>query len=73
LTSHSTCPDQHSKEDLFNFTIMKKLVKKQKSLLDRRVNLSVDERLSKLDMKALSPKKLAEANKHLKKMKSLPK
>lgn len=52
---------------------MKKMLKKQKSLLDRRVNLTIDEKLSKLNVKALAPKKLAEANTHLKKMKSLPK
>lgn len=52
---------------------MKKLIKKQKGLFDRKVNLTVDEKLSKLNVKALAPKKLAVANRHLKKMKSLPK
>ena len=52
---------------------MKKPSKKHKSIFDQKVILTVDERLDNLDLKALAPKKLAEANYHLKKMKSLPK
>jgi hypothetical protein len=52
---------------------MKKLIKKQKSIFDRKVTLTISEKLSKLNVEALAPKKLAEANMHLKKMKSLPK
>jgi hypothetical protein len=48
-------------------------MKKQKGIFDRKVNLTVDENLSKLNVKDLAPKKLAGANRHLKKMKSLPK
>ena len=52
---------------------MKKSTKKQKSVFDQKVILTVDKRLNNLDLKALAPKKLAEANRRLKKMKSLPK
>jgi hypothetical protein len=52
---------------------MKKSAKKQQSVFDQKVNLTVDKRLNNLDLKALAPKKLAEANRRLKKMKSLPK
>jgi hypothetical protein len=51
---------------------MKKQIKKRKSIFARKVTLTVDERLSKLNVEALAPKKLAEANLHLKKMKTLP-
>lgn len=52
---------------------MKKLIKKQENVFDRKITLTVDERLNKLNVEVLAPKKLAEANRHLKKMKSLPK
>lgn len=51
---------------------MKKPIKKKKNLFGGKVTLTIDERLNKIDLKALAPKKLAEANRHLKKMKSLP-
>lgn len=52
---------------------MKKVAKKGKSILERKVNLTPDEKLNKIDVKALAPKKLAEANRRLKKLNSLPK
>jgi len=52
---------------------MKKLIKVKKGLFDQKINFIHDERLDNLDLKSLAPKKLAEANKHLKKMRSLPK
>jgi hypothetical protein len=50
-------------------------MKKQskQSLFDRKVTLIVDENLNRLKGKILAPKKLAEANKLLRKIKSLPK
>lgn len=52
---------------------MKKQSNKSKSIFDIKVKLTVDEKLSKLDLKSQAPKQLAEANKRLKKIKSLPK
>ena len=52
---------------------MKKLIKKGKSVFDLKVTLTEDERLNKLNIQSVAPKKLAEANKHLKKIKTLPK
>lgn len=52
---------------------MKKLIKKQRSLFGQKVIVTVDERLNQLNVETLAPEKLAEANKHLRKMKSLPK
>jgi len=52
---------------------MKKLIKKTKSIFDSKVSLTVSEKLNKLNVETLAPKKLSEANTHLKKMKSLPK
>jgi len=52
---------------------MKKIVKAKKGLFGHKINFIVEERLSNLNLEALAPKKLAEANKHLKKMRSLPK
>ena len=52
---------------------MKKLIKKPGRTTGRKMNLTIDERLDKLNAEVLAPKKLAEANRHLKKMKSLPK
>jgi hypothetical protein len=51
---------------------MKKLVKAKKGLFDLKFNITVDPRLDNLNLQAQAPKKLAEANKHLKKMR-LPK
>jgi len=52
---------------------MKKLIKKQKSIFDSKVTFTVSEKLNKLNVEMAAPKKLAEANRHLKKIKSLPK
>jgi hypothetical protein len=51
---------------------MKKITKK-KGLFDHKFTLTVVDRLSKLKLEEQAPKKLAEANYHLLKMKSLPK
>jgi hypothetical protein len=50
-----------------------KKIRKVKGLFDYKFRFIHDERLNNLDEKALAPNKLAEANKHLKKMRSLPK
>lgn len=52
---------------------MKKQPKKSTNLFDREITLTVDEKLNRLKGKILAPKKLAEANKLLRKVKSLPK
>ena len=52
---------------------MKKKAKKKVSLWDIKVNLVHDEKLDKLNPEDLAPKKLAEANKALRRMKGLPK
>lgn len=52
---------------------MKKIIKSYSDLFNQEVTIKIDEKLGKLNLKALAPKKLAEANRHLKKMKSLPK
>jgi hypothetical protein len=52
---------------------MKKAVKSKNELFKQKLNLIVDEKLNALKGKVLAPRKLAEANEHLKKMKSLPK
>ncbi|MHA4811669.1 hypothetical protein ACX0G9_26470 [Flavitalea flava] len=51
---------------------MKKTEKKT-SFWDSEFDMIVDEKLNKLKGEILAPKKLEEANKHLSKMKSLPK
>jgi hypothetical protein len=52
---------------------MKKIEKKVTTPWGHEMTLTVDENLNKLKGKILAPKKLAEANKHLRRMKSLPK
>ena len=52
---------------------MKKLIKKSNIQSDNVIKIVVDERLNKINVETLAPKKLAEANRHLRKMKSLPK
>jgi hypothetical protein len=52
---------------------MKKVERKVKTSWGSEITLTVDENLNKLKGRILAPKKLEEANKHLKKMKSLPK
>jgi hypothetical protein len=52
---------------------MKKAAKKLNIQSDNGINIVIDDRLNKINVAALAPKKLAEANKHLRKMKFLPK
>ena len=52
---------------------MKKQTKKSTNLFDRKVTLVVDEKLNRLKGRVLAPKKLAEMNELLQKVKSLPK
>ncbi len=52
---------------------MKKLAKKKKSLWDYKLTFIVSEDLNKLKGKVLAPEKLELANRHLRKMRSLPK
>jgi hypothetical protein len=53
--------------------LMKKRSEKSTSFFDRKVTLVVDEKLNRLKGKVLAPRKLAEANELLSKVKSLPK
>lgn len=50
-----------------------KKIEKATTSWGRKITLAVDENLNKLKGKIMAPKKLEEANKHLKKIKSLPK
>jgi hypothetical protein len=52
---------------------MKKTQTKVTTSWGTEVTLTVDENLNKLKGRILAPKKLEEANKHLRKIKSLPK
>jgi len=52
---------------------MKKRSKQSTNLFDRKVTLIVDEKLNRLKGKVLAPKKLAEMNELLQKVKSFPK
>lgn len=52
---------------------MKKVITSHSDLFNQDVTIKIDDRLSKLKLESLAPKKLEQANKHLKKMKSLPK
>jgi len=59
---------------MFNFIDMKKVFKSKSDLFNQVVTYTVDENLNKLKGKVLAPKKLAEANKLLRKLKTpLPK
>lgn len=51
---------------------MKKTPKKRKSMFKGKLKLTVDERLEKIDIYKIAPKKVAEANERLRNMK-LPK
>jgi hypothetical protein len=51
---------------------MKERVKKKKGILDYKFKFIVSDELNKLKGKNLAPEKLALANEHLKKRKSLP-
>jgi hypothetical protein len=52
---------------------MKKQSQKSTSFFDRKITLIVDEKLNRLKGKVLAPKKLADANKLLQQIKTLPK
>ena len=53
---------------------MKKVIKHKSELFGREVTFTIDEKLNKLKGKILAPKKLAEANELLRKLKTpLPK
>jgi hypothetical protein len=59
---------------MFNFITMKKVFKYKSDLFNQVVTYTVDENLNKLKGKVLAPKKLEEANKLLRKLKTpLPK
>jgi hypothetical protein len=51
---------------------MKSKTKKKQSIWEPKVKFVVDEKLNALKAEDLAPEKLALANAHLKKMKSLP-
>ena len=51
---------------------MKKAVKIEDVVLGNQVTITIDEQLNKLKGKILAPKKLAQANKNLRKIKKLP-
>lgn len=53
--------------------LFRKLFKRKRGILSHKVNFIVDDRLNNLNLESLAPEKLAEANFHLKKMRSLPK
>jgi hypothetical protein len=52
---------------------MKSKTKKKQSIWDYKVQFVVDPKLNALKGENFAPEKLAQANAHLKKMKSLPK
>lgn len=52
---------------------MKKSSKKKISFRKGGFNITIDENLNKLKAEDLAPEKLAEANRRLRRMKSLPK
>jgi hypothetical protein len=52
---------------------MKKVPQKKQHLFDQKIVFIVDKNLNKLKAEELAPEKLAEANRHLKRIKSLPK
>jgi len=51
---------------------MKKVIKTHSSLFNKEVTITIDEKLNRLKGKTLAPKKLEQANKQLRKLKSLP-
>lgn len=51
---------------------MKKVIKTHSNLFNKEVTITIDENLNKLKGKVLAPKKLEQANKQLRKLKSLP-
>jgi len=52
---------------------MKKVIKTHSTLFNTEITITIDEKLKSLKGKILAPKKLAETNKQLSKLKSLPK
>jgi hypothetical protein len=52
---------------------MKKITKKKQRLFGKKIVFIVDKNLNKLKAEELAPEKLAMANEHLRKIKSLPK
>ncbi len=63
-----------SSEKMFKFAyIMKKVIKHKSELFGKELTFTVSEELNKLKGKNLAPKKLAEANEMLRKIKTLPK
>jgi|GEM_PF-2502490 hypothetical protein len=52
---------------------MKKRIRIPKGIMNAKVTLTIDKELSKIDVKTVAPEKLAEANRRLERMKSLPK
>jgi len=62
------------REKMLNFTDMKKVYKTKSDLFNQEVTYTVDENLNKLKGKVLAPKKLEEANRLLRNLKTpLPK
>lgn len=56
---------------MYNFTPgMKKVIKYKSGLSKQEITFTVDEKLNRLKGKVLAPKKLADANKLLRKLKS---
>lgn len=51
---------------------MKKVIKTHSNLFNKEVTITIDESLNKLKGKVLAAKKLEQANKQLRKLKSLP-
>lgn len=51
---------------------MKEIIKSYSSLFNAEITITIDEKLYRLKGKALAPKKLEQANKQLRKLKSLP-
>ncbi len=51
---------------------MKKAMKIEDVVLGNKVTITIDEQLNKLKGKVLAPRKLAQANKSLRKIKKLP-
>lgn len=55
---------------MYNFIQMKKVIKHKSSLFKKEFTYTIDENLNKLKGKVLAPKKLEEANKLLKNLKT---
>lgn len=61
-------------EKMLNFILMKKPFRIKRSLFKQEMNYTISEELNKLKGKVFAPKKLAEANEMLSKLKTpLPK